>query len=82
MKPVGRELYFAFGSNMDLGQMARRLRDPWPIGPAILIDHLRIFRCIPSDGAEAWRRYSRLRDTAFTTNSTHCLPPTLSNRSS
>ncbi|MFP4435049.1 MAG: hypothetical protein ACLFTN_11335 [Phycisphaerae bacterium] len=43
MKPVGRKLYSAFGSSMNPGQMARRLRDPWPIGPAILLDHLRIF---------------------------------------
>lgn len=43
MNPVERELYFAFGSNMDPEQMARRLRDPWPIGPAVLLEYRRTF---------------------------------------
>jgi gamma-glutamylcyclotransferase (GGCT)/AIG2-like uncharacterized protein YtfP len=32
-------LYFAYGSNMDLRQMARRCRGARPVGPALLRDH-------------------------------------------
>lgn len=50
-----RKLYFAYGSNLNLGQMAGRCPDAEFIAPAILEDHALIFRgvadVIPEEGS-------------------------------